>query len=112
MEPTIIKRLKAIKKNNKINPSYLNTDLYRLLYKPDFYKIAYECIKSNKGSVNKISEYLKIPDIDTLTADGFSMNIISAIIEQIKSESFTFKPVKRVYIPKLNRNSKKKNQTN
>lgn len=114
MENTIQKRLKAIEKNNKENTSYINSDLYRLLYKRDLYIIAYEKIKSNKGAISndeankdsiKFSVELSSADAD---ADGFSLKIIDKMIHQIKMNQFQFQPVKRVYIPKSKKSSKKK----
>ncbi|MFI3228293.1 MAG: reverse transcriptase domain-containing protein [Clostridia bacterium] len=68
--------------------------LYRNLYNPKFYLIAYQNIYVNKGSMTS--------GIDNITIDGMGMERIDLLIEQMKSHSYTPNPVKRIYIPKKN----------
>ena len=43
-------KLEGFRSRNSLNHSYLNKDVYRLLYQRDFYYIAYSNIKSNVGA--------------------------------------------------------------
>lgn len=89
-----IQRIEKIRELNQKNREWINNDLYRLLYKKDLYVIAYEILKSNAGNMTKGS--------DGSTIDGFSTKTIDKIVEQMKDESFKFKPARRVEIPKSN----------
>jgi group II intron reverse transcriptase/maturase len=84
-------RLEAIRKSNSTS-GYVNSDLYRLLYKPSLYVTAYEGLKSKPGNMT--------PGIDDGTLDGFSMKTIENIIDDMRSERFSFSRSRRVYIPK------------
>ncbi len=66
--------------------------VYRLLYNPDLYLMAYGKIYRNNGSLT--------PGVTEETADGMSMNKITSIIEALRYERYVWSPVKRVYIPK------------
>jgi group II intron reverse transcriptase/maturase len=67
-------------------------ELYRQLFNPQLYLLAYGRIYSNKGAMT--------PGADAETADGMSMGKIERIIDALRHERYRFKPVKRVYIPK------------
>jgi group II intron reverse transcriptase/maturase len=67
-------------------------ELYRQLFNPQLYLLAYGRIYSNKGAMT--------PGPDAETADGMTMGKIERIIAQLREERYRFKPVKRVYIPK------------
>jgi group II intron reverse transcriptase/maturase len=69
-------------------------DLYRQLYTPELYLIAYGRLYRNKGSLT--------PGIKPETVDGMSLQKINAVIELVRSERYRWTPVKRVYIPKKN----------
>lgn len=84
-------RLEKLRKLNAEN-SWINRDLYRLLYKEDLYVSAYERLKSNPGNMT--------PGSDGSTLDGFSIETIRKIILQMRNESFQFLPARRVSIPK------------
>ena len=87
-------RLRTLNKLNA-NSKFVNKQLYRLLYSPDFYKLAYEKLKTNKGAMTSgISPNSNI--------DGMSMRVIDNIIAQLKNESYTPKPARRTYISKAN----------
>lgn len=99
MENKIINRLKVIQTINQQNPLYKNKDLYRMLYKPELFLIAYEKIKKNKGATSTIV-FNKNANLDENNADGFSLKTIHKIISQLRDSSFQFRPVRRIYIPK------------
>ncbi|NLI93110.1 MAG: hypothetical protein GX434_13280 [Peptococcaceae bacterium] len=68
--------------------------LYRNLFNPDFYKLAYSNIHTAEGNMT--------PGTDGNTIDGFNIGMIDKIISQMKQETYYPKPVRRVYIPKKN----------
>jgi group II intron reverse transcriptase/maturase len=67
-------------------------ELYRQLFNPQLYLLAYGRIYSNKGAMT--------PGADAETADGMTMGKIERIIDALRRERYRFKPVKRLYIPK------------
>ena len=67
-------------------------ELYRQLFNPQLYLLAYGRIYSNKGAMT--------PGPDAETADGMSMGKIERIIDALRHERYRFKPVRRHYIPK------------
>jgi len=67
-------------------------ELYRQLFNPQLYLLAYGRIYSNKGAMT--------PGADAETADGMTLGKIERIIDALRCERYRFKPVKRVYIPK------------
>ena len=69
-------------------------ELYRQLFNPQFYLLAYGRLYSNKGAMT--------PGVDAETADGMSLDKIGRIIDALRHERYRFKPVKRIYIPKKN----------
>ena len=66
--------------------------LYRQLFNPQLYLLAYGRIYSNKGAMT--------PGPDVETADGMTLGKIERIIDALRHERYRFKPVKRHYIPK------------
>ncbi len=68
--------------------------IYRHLYNPDLYLLAYDKIGRHPGSMT--------PGADGETADGTHLGTFDSIIEAMREERYYFKPVKRVYIPKKN----------
>ena len=68
--------------------------LYRQLFSPQLYLLAYGRLYSNKGAMT--------PGPDGETADGMSLGKIGRIIDALRHERYRFKPVRRVYIPKKN----------
>jgi group II intron reverse transcriptase/maturase len=67
-------------------------ELYRQLFNPQLYLLAYGRIYSNKGAMT--------PGPDAETADGMTLGKIERIIDALRHERYRFKPVKRHYIPK------------
>ena len=66
--------------------------LYRQLFNPQLYLLAYGRIYSNKGAMT--------PGPDAETADGMTLGKIERIIDALRHERYRFKPVRRHYIPK------------
>ncbi len=66
--------------------------LYRQLFNPQLYLLAYGRIYSNSGAMT--------PGPDAETADGMTMGKIERIIDALRHERYRFKPVRRHYIPK------------
>jgi group II intron reverse transcriptase/maturase len=66
--------------------------VYRLLYNPDLYLMAYGKIYRNHGAMTK--------GTTEETADGMSQGKIATIIEAIRKERYRWKPARRIYIPK------------
>jgi group II intron reverse transcriptase/maturase len=69
-------------------------ELYRQLFNPRLYLMAYGRIYANKGAMT--------PGADGETADGMTTVRIGRIIDALRHERYRFQPVKRVYIPKKN----------
>jgi retron-type reverse transcriptase len=69
-------------------------ELYRQLFNPHLYLLAYGRLYSNHGAMT--------PGIDGETPDGMSLAKIERIIDALRCERYRFRPVKRVYIPKKN----------
>lgn len=86
-----IARLEKLRKLNA-NPSWKNDDIYRLLYRPGLYHIAYQKLKAKPGNMT--------PGSDSETLDGYSQKLIMQTINQLRDESYQPKPVRASYIPK------------
>ena len=69
-------------------------ELYRQLFNPQLYLVAYGRIYANHGAMT--------PGADGETADGMSTGKIRSIIHALRHVLCRFKPVKRTYIPKKN----------
>lgn len=74
--------------------------LYRNLYNPDFYLLAYKKIATSPGSMTT--------GADGLSIDQMSMARISRIIDSIKNQSYQPNPARRTYIAKKNNTAKKR----
>jgi group II intron reverse transcriptase/maturase len=68
--------------------------LYRQLFNPQLYLMAYGRIYVNHGAMT--------PGACGETADGMSMAKIGRIIDALRHERFRFRPVRRTWIPKKN----------
>ena len=66
--------------------------LYRNLYNPAFFLLAYERIQAKPGNMTAGS--------DGKTIDGMSMKRIEVLIQKLKGFSYQPKPARRTYIPK------------
>lgn len=83
---------------NALKTEYRYERLYRNLYNPEFYLLAYQNIATSQGSMTA--------GADGRTLDGMSMERIERIIAKINDHSYQPNPARRVYIAK--KNSKKK----
>ena len=81
------------------NESYRFQRLYRNLYNPEFYWLAYKNIYANTGSMTA--------GADGTTIDGMSDERIQRIIESMRDKSYLPKPARREYIAKKNSNKKR-----
>jgi hypothetical protein len=62
--------------------------VYRLLFNPDLYLVAYGKIGKNKGALT--------PGVTEETGDGMSVAKVEAIIDLIRNERYRWKPARRV----------------
>jgi len=69
-------------------------ELYRQLFNPQLYLLAYGRIYSNDGAMT--------PGPTQETADGMTIEKIEAIIDGLRHERYRFSPVRRIHIPKKN----------
>ena len=87
--PIIVLETLSEKSNDRL---YKFERLYRNLYNPEFYYLAYQNIYANKGSMT--------PGSDNLTMDGMNLDRIDNIIDSMRDHSYQPKPAKRTYIKK------------
>lgn len=90
--------LKNLEEKTK-DKSYRFERLYRNLYNPEFYLLAYQKIATSEGSMTA--------GVDGETLDGMSMARITRIIQSVKNHSYQPNPVRRTYIAKKNSNKKR-----
>lgn len=88
-----LEQLRVLASKNR-DSGWVNQRIYRLMYAEDLYKYAYKLIRSKPGNMT--------PDAEGETVDGFSKVKVEKIVEQMRNESYQFRPIKRVYIPKKN----------
>ncbi|MFE5655615.1 reverse transcriptase domain-containing protein [Streptomyces sp. NPDC056517] len=69
-------------------------ELYRQLFNPQLYLLAYGRIYANHGAMT--------PGVTPETVDGMSQRKIGQITEAMRHERYRFRPVRRVHIPKKN----------
>ncbi|MCA1682313.1 MAG: reverse transcriptase/maturase family protein, partial [Actinobacteria bacterium] len=69
-------------------------ELYRQLFNPHLYLLAYGRIYSNHGAMT--------PGVTGETVDGMSLAKIDRIIDAMRHERYRFSPARRIYIPKKN----------
>src|SRR6058998_1434246 len=73
--------------------------LYRQLYNPNLYLLAYGRIYRNAGALTSGST--------KETADGMSLAKIGTIIDALRHEKYRWTPARRVYIEKKGSNKKR-----
>ncbi|MCX4593226.1 reverse transcriptase domain-containing protein [Streptomyces sp. NBC_01549] len=66
--------------------------LYRQLFNPQLYLLAYGRIYANKGAMT--------PGVSAETADDMSLEKIDSIIDALRAERYRWSPARRVYIEK------------
>ena len=93
-----IEVLKNLTEKSK-NENYKFQRLYRNLYNPEFYWLAYKNIYANNGSMTA--------GADGTTIDGMSNERIDKIINSLKDRSYQPKPARREYIAKRSSNKKR-----
>jgi group II intron reverse transcriptase/maturase len=69
-------------------------EVYRQLFNPQLYLLAYGRIYSNHGAMT--------PGVTGETVDGMSLGRIDRIIDAVRHERYRFSPARRIYIPKRN----------
>ena len=74
--------------------------LYRNLYNPDFYLLAYKNIAASPGSMTT--------GADGLSIDNMSMARINKIIKSLKDQTYQPNPARRTYIAKKNNPAKQR----
>ena len=74
--------------------NYQYERIYRLLYNPEMYCIAYQRIYTKQGNMTKGS--------DNRTIDGMTLKRIDSLINSLRNESYHPSPARRTYIPKKN----------
>lgn len=89
--PTEILKILSEKSHDK---SYRFQRLYRNLYNPEFYYLAYNNICTGQGNMTE--------GVDGQTIDGMSAERIDKLIASLRDHSYRPHPAKRVYIPKKN----------
>jgi group II intron reverse transcriptase/maturase len=87
-----IRKLRWLEEKCRKDGNFEARDIYKLMYNKTLYEIAYQNLKSKPGDMT--------PGITPTTLDGFSSEVISDIINEMKKDSFQFTPGRRVMIPK------------
>lgn len=93
-----IKVLKSLSEQ-ATDKQYKFRRLYRNLYNPEFYFLAYKNISQSQGSMTT--------GVDGKSLDGMSEKRINALIESLKDFSYQPNPARRVYIEKKNSTKKR-----
>lgn len=86
--------LKRIYKNSSEYKDGIYTRLYRYLLREDIYMQAYKNLYANSGAATK--------GTDDDTADGFSIEYVKSLINELKNQKYKPKAVRRICIPKSN----------
>lgn len=81
-------------RKKSLDKKYQYTRLYRNLYNPDFFLLAYNNLSKNDGALTM--------GVDQRSIDGFSMEEVEQLIEVLRNKRYQPYPSKRVYIPKKN----------
>ena len=93
MKPTI-EILTKLQENSTKNHDEVFTKLFRYTLRTDIYYVAYQNLYANNGAATK--------GVNEDTADGFSEDYVTRIIESLKNGTYTPNPVRRTYIRKAN----------
>jgi group II intron reverse transcriptase/maturase len=86
--------LTILRTKNRTHPTWVNRGIYRLLFNPSLYVLAYERLKSKPGNMTR--------GTDDRTLDGFSLETIQEYIALLRTEQYRPHPVRRTYLPKGN----------
>lgn len=90
--------LKILREKSQ-DKSYRFQRLYRNLYNPEFYYLAYNNICTGQGNMTE--------GVDGQTIDGMSAERIEKIITALKDHSYQPNPARRTYIAKKNSDKKR-----
>lgn len=93
-----VKVLKSLSEQ-ATNKQYKFKRLYRNLYNPEFYFLAYKNISQSQGSMTA--------GVDGKSLDGMSEKRINELIDSLKDFSYQPNPARRVYIEKKNSTKKR-----
>jgi len=74
-------------------------DVYRQLFNPDLYLLAYGKISRNQGAMT--------PGVTKETVDEMNLDKIQGIIGMLRKETYQWKPARRTYIEKKNSTKKR-----
>lgn len=85
--------LKSLEEKASVS-NYKYERLYRNLYNPEFFLLAYANIAKSQGSMTQ--------GVDGQTLDNMSLPRINRIIESLRNKTYQPQPAKRKYIPKKN----------
>jgi nicotine oxidoreductase len=90
----VLEKLSDLQSRSKSHPLQpIDRDLYKtFILNKDMYLIAYNRLKSKPGMMT--------PGISPRTLDGMSSELIDNLISQLRSESFSFSPGRRIEIDK------------
>ena len=86
--------LSMLDQKSSQNREFVFDRLYRNLFNPDFYMLAYSNIYAKEGNMTEGG--------DDSTMDGFNTTQVEQLIDLLKQETYSPKPVRRTYIPKKN----------
>ena len=84
--------LEVILEKSKQHPEFVFRRMYRNLFNRDLLLRAYLKLAPKEGNMTK--------GTDGSTIDGFNLGLVDEIIDELRTESFHPKPVRRKYIPK------------
>lgn len=91
---TAERTLEALGEVSRKHPDYVFRRVYRELFNRDLFLRAYLKLAPNEGNMTR--------GVDGQTIDGFSMDLVDGIIDELRHERYHPKPVRREYIPKAN----------
>ena len=84
--------LAMLRKESMQSQDFVFDRLYRNLFNPDFYMLAYSNLYAKEGNMT--------PGTDGKNIDGFNSGQIERIIERLRNETYYPQPSRRTYIPK------------
>jgi len=86
--------LSMLEQKAKEDSTFVFDRLYRNLFNPDFYLLAYNNIYDREGNLTE--------GTDQVTIDGFNMKLVEKLIAEMKTETYRPRAVRSVYIPRRN----------
>lgn len=96
---TLSQHLKAHTRRNE-NTLHVNHKIHHLLYNPFTFINAYAKISKNKGALTEGIQ-------DDKTIQLFGIEKAKTLAKKIKNDNYTFKPVKRTWVPKPGKTTKR-----